>query len=221
MCWQWTAYLDRVSSVDAGGSRGSATRRRILDAAAALLAGGDPAPMGRIAQAAGVTRQLLYLHFTGRADLLLEVARDLDARIRTPSAQARVDGAPDGVSALRAAVALQGRIKPRIHHVAAAIDRLRASDADASAAWEEREAARYRRARDVVSRLEAEGLLDPVWTVPDAARLLWSATSQHAWADLVLDAGWSTARWVRHTTLLLERALLRAGGRPAGAARGR
>ena len=175
--------------------------------------------MGRIAEAAGVTRQLLYLHFTGRADLLLEVARDLDARVRTPGAQARVDGAPDAVSALRAAISLQGRIKPRIHHVAAAIDRLRQSDADARAAWEEREAARYRRARDVVSRLDAEGSLDPAWTVPDAARLLWSVTSQHAWADLVLDGGWSTTRWVRHTTLLLERALLSAAERPAGAAR--
>ena len=165
--------------------------------------------MGRIAREAGVTRQLLYLHFAGRADLLLELTRAVDDEVRPAAQQERVDDAPDARTALRVAVALQGRIKPRIAAVAAAIDRLRRTDPDAAAAWLEREEARYGRARRVVVRAEEEGLLRAGLDPEEAARLLWSATSQRAWEELVTDSGWSTLQWVRRTTEALERALLR------------
>ena len=125
--------------------------------------------------------------------------------------QQRVDGAPDARTALREAVALQGRIKPRIAGVAAALDRLRATDADAAAAWDEREVARLARARDVAARLAAERLLVDGLDAEDAARLLWSATSQRAWADLVA-SGWSTPQWTARTTQLLELALTGSAG---------
>ena len=69
--------------------------------------------------------------------------------------------------------------------------------------------ARYARARRVVGRVEDEGLLRPGLDAEEAARLLWSATSQRAWEELVTDAGWSTEQWVRRTTEVVERALLR------------
>lgn len=189
-------------------SRSSLTRQRVLEATVRLLEAGDSTiSMASIARAAGVTRQLLYIHFEGRADLLVEVSRMVDAEVRTAGLQARVDEAPDARAALREAVALQGRIKPRLHAVTAAIDRMRDVDADAAAAWSERERARYDRALAVVRRLRRESLLRDGWTVPTAARLVWSTTSQHAWSDLVVDAGWSSAQWVRHTGDLLERAI--------------
>lgn len=189
-------------------SSASATRQRILDATRTLLENATAdVTMGRIAAAAGVSRQLLYLHFTNRAELLLAVTRAVDEEVRPRAEQQRVEEAPDARTALREAVALQGRIKPLIAGVAAALDRLRPTDADAARAWQEREDARHARARAVVERLAAEGLLVPGLSVEDAARLLWSATSQHAWADLVQDAGWSTRRWTHRTTQLLERAL--------------
>lgn len=181
----------------------------MLAAARTVLEAGEAdVSMSRIARAAGVTRQLLYLHFEGRADLLLEVTRTVDEEVRPLAEQERVDRAPDARRALREAVALQGRIKPRIAAVAGAIDRLRRTDPDAAAAWREREEARYQRARRVVDRIVDEGLLPDGMDAVDGARLLWSATSQRAWDELVGEAGWSPERWVRRTTELLERALL-------------
>lgn len=53
------------------------TRRRILDAAKTLLEAnpGAPVPMAEVAASAGVSRQALYLHFTDRTTLFLEVSR--------------------------------------------------------------------------------------------------------------------------------------------------
>jgi len=185
------------------------TRKRILRSARELLEE-DPrsATMATIASAAGVSRQLLYFHFDGRLDLLVSLSRTVDAEVRTEARQAKVDGAPDAVAALREAVALQGYIKPRINGIAVAIDEMRSDDPAAGAAWEERESYRYRRCLDVVRRLEREGALSPDWKVPVAARLMWSNTGQRAWRELVVESGWSTRRWISHTTALLERALV-------------
>lgn len=161
------------------------------------------------AQAAGVTRQLLYLHFAGRGDLLLAVTRAVDERVRSAAEQQLVDLAPDARRALVEAVALQGRIKPRIAGVAAALDRLRATDPDAAAAWREREDARYLRAVAVARRLADEGSLRDGLGVDEAGRLLWWATSQRSWSDLVTDAGWTTEQWVSTMTMSLQATLLR------------
>ncbi|MCP2341595.1 TetR/AcrR family transcriptional regulator [Actinomadura rupiterrae] len=189
-------------------SRGDpATRARILDAARELLeeAPGAPISMGEVARRAQVSRQALYLHFEDRATLLLEVARAADAAARTPREQARIDDAPDGLSALREAVALQSRLKPRLHGIATALDVLRRSDDAAEAAWREREEGRLRRCEQVVARLAAENRLAERWSVEDAARLMWALTAQHAWEDLA----WPADRYTEQVTALLERALLR------------
>jgi hypothetical protein len=78
-------------------------------------------------------------------------------------------------------------------------------------ASKERETARLDRCVAVVSRLADEGLLRPEWDVPAAARLLWSVTSLRAWEELVIDRGWSTRTWVKHSTRLLEHALIATG----------
>jgi AcrR family transcriptional regulator len=180
-------------------SKGKATKARILGAARRLLeASTTPISMQQIADAAGVTRQLLYVHFGGRADLLLELSRAVDAEVRTPALQRRIDDAPGAVAALREMVAVQGTIKPRIHGVASAIDRLRATDEDAAAAWNERERARLERTALVIRRLADEGKLAGPWSVRSGARLAWSATSQRAWSELVLEGGWPTETWVEH-----------------------
>lgn len=189
-------------------SNDSPTHARILSAARTLLEqGAVDVSMGDIARAAGVSRQLLYHHFDGRADLLLAMARQVDAAARPATEQAEVDRAPSAVTALARAVTLQARIKPRIAAITVAIDRLRATDEAAQAAWAEREQARLDRARGVVHRLREESLLAPGWDVDSGARLLWSMTSQRAWTELVVEAGWSSGQWADHTTVALTRAL--------------
>ncbi len=210
--------MSSKNAAPARASRAERTRRRILEAARELLeSGASSASMGEIAHAAGVTRQLLYVRFDSRADLLLELSRMVDAEVRTPQRQSVVDDAPDAGAALREAVALQGRIKPELAGVADAIDRLRPHDDDAASAWAERESARLDRCRAVIDRLDQDGVLDPVWTSDEAARLLWATTSQRAWRDLVVDGDWSTQQWVECTTRLLERALTTSAPRPTNA----
>jgi AcrR family transcriptional regulator len=188
-----------------------ATRRRILDAAKALLEAnpGAPISMAAVATRAGVSRQALYLHFADRTSLFLELTRVIDANLRTPARQRRVDEAPTARDALREAIALQAWLKPRLRGVATALDVLRRSDPAADAAWKEREHARLERCEQVVRRLEQEGDLTPVLNVPSAARCLWAVTSQRVWDDLAIDQGWSTIQYRERLIALLEAALLR------------
>ena len=189
-------------------SRADETRDRILAVTRRLLEDGEPATMGRIADAAGVTRQLLYLRFDGRGDLLLQVARAVDRDARPADLQARIDGAPDAVTALREAVAVQGAIKPRIEAIVRAMERVADEDEEIAAVLAEREDARRTRAAAVVRRLAEQGRLAAGWDERDATDLLWAHTSQRAWRLLVVDRGWTTERWVDRTTRTLVAALV-------------
>jgi AcrR family transcriptional regulator len=189
-----------------------ATRKRILDAARALLERrpGAVVSMGEVAAEAGVSRQALYLHFRDRAALYVEVSRQVDADERAPH-QDGVDDAPDARAALLAAVELQAQLKPRIHGIATALDTLRRSDAAAEAAWQEREAERLARCVAVMRRAGQEGLLAEDWTPERAGEVLWAMTSQRVWEDLVVVRGWSTGRYVRDILAALEGGVLAAG----------
>ena len=68
------------------------------------------------------SRQALYLHFTDRTTLFLEVSRIVDASLRTAARQRRVDDAPTARAALHEAVALQAWLKRRLKGVATALD---------------------------------------------------------------------------------------------------
>jgi len=170
---------------------------------------GTPVSMSDIAEAAGVTRQLLYVHFDNRTDLLIELSRRLDGDARTPALQATIDDAPTGRDALRAAVRVQAEIKPKIHGLATSLELLRPADAAAAAACEEREDARLARCRAVIDRLAAEGQLAPGWGRAAAAELVWSMTSLRSWEDLVHRRGWSKSSWIKRTTEAIEAALVR------------
>lgn len=166
--------------------------------------------MSEIADAAGVTRQLLYVHFENRTDLLVELSRELDRDARTPVLQATIDDAPSAREALRAAVRVQADIKPKIQGLATSLELLRSTDAAAAEACEERENARLGRCRAVIDRLAAEGHLTAGWSHAAAAELFWSMTSLRSWEDLVQRRKWSKSAWVKRTTAALESALVKA-----------
>jgi AcrR family transcriptional regulator len=187
------------------------TRRRILEAASALLEQNPSSSvsMAEVASRAGISRQALYLHFVDRTSLFVEVSRLADSSLRTPERQRRVNEAPTAREALREAIALQAWLKPRLKGIATALDVLRRSDPAAEVAWKEREHARLERCERLLQRIHDEGELAPGWDVASAARCLWAVTSQRVWDDLAMDQGWSTDRYRKHITALLEASLLR------------
>jgi len=192
-----------VSSLDT-------TKRRILTATLDLLQEqpGVPISMGEVAQRAGLSRQALYLHFTDRTTLLLEASRQADADNRTPARQRRVDAAPTARDAVHEAVRLQAYLKPRLHGMTTALAALRRTDPAAEAAWQERDQARLDRCRDLARRLQDEGELRHEWTLEVAAALLWGLMSPALWEDLVLNLGWSNAKYVRHVVSMIQHSLL-------------
>jgi AcrR family transcriptional regulator len=165
--------------------------------------------MSEIASKAGVTRQLLYLHFDSRTALLVELSRRLDASARTPELQATIDDAPTGREALRAAVRVQAAIKPKIYALATSLELLAPNDDAAAAAIAERESARHGRCRAVIRRVRQEGDLASGWSAAAATDLMWSATSLRAWVELVKGRRWSSATWIKRTTAVLESSLLK------------
>ena len=185
------------------------TKARILETTRSLLERGDDVSMGRIAEAAGVTRQLLYFHFAGRTDLFLALARSIDSTTRTSEMQGTVDDAATAADALEQAVRVQSQIKPKIHAVADAVYRLASHDEAAARAWEERESERFNRVVELVERIDREGALAEGWDSDAAARLIWAATSQLSWSQLVPTGHWTNEQWVERTSRMLKDTLLR------------
>ena len=110
----------------------SPARARILDATLALITtrGGADVTMAEIARAAGVSRQAVYLHFADRATLMVALVRYVDDQRGLDAAVRKITEAPDGVAAIRAAVALQARMNPGIWSVVRAFDERPGTDRD-------------------------------------------------------------------------------------------
>lgn len=185
------------------------TRTLILDAALALMQQGRAAAnLVQVAKAAGVSRQAVYLHFADRADLYLSLVRHIDAKRDLAGAIARIEAAPDGQAMLAEAVAMQARMNPALHPIAAAMDAVRGEDAAIEAAWQDRLRHRREGAAGMVARLDAEGLLRPDLDQATAADLLWSLLSLRMWEDLVVLRSWSAAQYQHEVLGMIRRTLL-------------
>lgn len=187
----------------------SQARGRILDAALELLQiSTETVSTGDIAVAAGVSRQTLHQHFSGKAEVFKEVSRLIDTVASELQDLSPVDESAGAIHALRQMVARRGNIEAFVHPIMTGIERLRHVDTAAAEAWAQREELRARQAMALVERLTAEGCLASGWSREEAAALIWSTTSHRAWSELVLDAGWTAEQWTDRTTTLLENALV-------------
>ena len=166
--------------------------------------------MAEIAKASGVSRQSVYLYFGTRGGMLMALVKradrrftieeDLFAAFETDDARARLD------AALKIWFAFVRRIAP----VARELIRLRDTDPDAAAAWEDRMAELRSWLRVLVRSLKADGALAPGWSVEAASDYLWAASSVQAWSLLVHDCGWQAARAERTMRQAIASALLAA-----------
>ena len=187
------------------------TRREILDAAWTLIAErGARVSMADVAEAVGMTRQSVYLHFGSRAGLLMALVHRADERfeiIEQLEAALEVEG---GAARLDACLGVWLDFVPKIHPVARHLIRIRADDADAAEAWGDRMKSLRRLFRLLVRSLRDEGVLDPGWTVSRATDYLWAGCSVQVWDLLVVERGWSHAQARASIRAGLARVMLQA-----------
>lgn len=188
------------------------TRSRILDAAWAMLETGDPkkSRMGDIAKAAGVSRQAVYLHFPGRAELLVATARHLDEVHKIDEQLEASRTAETGIELLDAFIEAFGNHIPNVVGVARAFIAMMDNDAEAKAAWHDRLKAIRHGCKAAVRDLHRDGHLQEHWSQKTATDWLWALLSVQQWEMLVRECGWSQTRYIEcmkrtaHLTLVRQ-----------------
>lgn len=142
-----------------------------------------------IAEAAGVSRQAVYLHFPSRADLLIAATRHADEMHGAAERLEQLSRATGGLQALEAYIDFWGNYIPEIYGLASALLAIRDTDEAAEAAWQDRMAALRQGCACAIELLACDGLLAPEWSVDEGIDLLWSLSSIRVWEALVLECG--------------------------------
>jgi AcrR family transcriptional regulator len=186
-------------------------KERILEAALALITkrGGADVTMAQIARAARMSRQAVYLHFADRGELLVAIVRYCDQKRGLEAEIHKIREAPTGVEAMRRMVSLQARSNHEIWAAARTFDAVRRTDPAAERSWQDRLQHRLEGCREIMRRLQQDGDLLSGVDLATAADLLWTITSLRMWEDLVLQRGWTAARYEQHVFSLLLRSLTR------------
>lgn len=183
-------------------SRRERTRTAILDAAWRRLSiPGDPARLEDIAADAGVTRQSVYLHFGTRAGLLVALVQHMDEVLGLVERIAALGEIEDPLEAFEKNLRLMASYQTRIHGVAMALTRLKDTDPDARAAFDDRMKARHDGLLAGLRVLSRAGLLAQDWTVAKVADVIWQAGAPSSYDLLVIDRGWTPKefeRWLVH-----------------------
>ena len=191
-------------------SRGSSdTRARILDCTWNLLESGDKkVRMSDIAKASGISRQALYLHFPTRAELLVATTRHIDSVKNVDARLAASRAATSGHERLVSFIGAWGGYIPEIYGMSVALRAMRANDAEAAAAWDDRMQAVRHGCAAAVRALAADKTLRPDLDETAATDLLWTLLSVENWEHLVRDCGWSQSAYESEMERLAEAALL-------------
>lgn len=188
-------------------ARSTRTRAGILDVAWRVLAErGAQVPIGEIADAVGLTRQAIYVHFRSRGGLLVALVRRADERAEIHARFRAALATPDPRHRLDAFLRVWFDFVPTIHPVASSLMRARGDDPDAARAWADRMAALRRGFAILATSLRRDGALAPDWTAPSAADFLWAGSSMQTWELLAIDRGWGAAK----TSKILRRSLAAA-----------
>jgi AcrR family transcriptional regulator len=165
--------------------------------------------LDRIARAAGVSRQAVYLHFGSKAGLLLALVAWIDQTGPLPRLSRSVEEARTGVEALDRLMELHATYVPHILRIATVLESARRTDSDAAAAWEDRMQRRYEAGRSVIQQLARDGELAEGLTVTEGADFLWALASIQTCEQLMVERRWSRSRYERHLKRAARRALTR------------
>ena len=176
------------------------TRSRILAAAweRAVEQGPGAVSVKAVAADAGVSRQLVYFHFTNRAGLLLAMARhhDTESGFRGRAAADPEARARRGFEAL---LREWCAYLPALLPVARALEAAAITGDEGGLAWEDRIGELREAFRLALERLAAAGRLASGWTVDAAAAWACAHVQPATWAQLVELCRWSPDAYTERT----------------------
>lgn len=187
------------------------TRTLILQATWKLMEQrrGQGVSMSDIAQATGVSRQTVYLHFGNRADLLIATTHYIDNVLGLDVRLAPTRTAQTGIEQLDRYIRFWGEYLPLVYGVAKSLLIAQETDPAAAAALRDRMAAVREGCAAAVSALARDGRLATEWTVSAATDILWTLLSVRNWEHLTIDCGHSSDEYVVVMQTLIKRALVR------------
>lgn len=188
------------------------THIRLLDAAGKLFrSDGVGVRLEDVAKEAGVSRQSVYLHFSSRAGLLVELFDYMDQRLSIDSVTKALSEALDARAALKVLVSERASYISEIHPFAGPLIAARKTDTAVEVAYEDRQSARRREYKILVERLDSEGLLSDDWSVESATETIRAILSIPTWELLVIERGWSSERYVESMQKVLYRTFINDG----------
>lgn len=194
--------------------RSRRTRAAVLDAARRVVEddGFEALTMSRVAEAAGVSRQAVYLHAASRTDLVTQLFRHVNEHEDLERSVRSVWAAPDAATGLEEWAHHLARFQPRVAAILRANDQVRRTDPDADALWRLVMRDWMRGCHRLAAWLDDDGVLAEPWDRTSAAEMLWALMSYDVADRLTTDRRWSRRRLGDHLAVLLARTFLRAGG---------
>jgi AcrR family transcriptional regulator len=187
------------------------TRSQILHATLELLeeSQGKGVRMSDIAKRAGVSRQGVYLHFSSRAELLVETTFYLD-RINGVEERLRTSrSASSGIGRLDAYIEAWGNYIPEIYGAGKALLAMKDTDEAAATAWNQRMQDMREGCQAAIALLEHDNALRSEYTPDQATDILWTMLSVRNWEQMTIECGWSQAKYIETQKSLAKRNFVR------------
>lgn len=173
------------------------TRHAILEAARELAETIGPAMrIADVAQAAGVSRQALYLHFGDRKGLVLALLAHIQETYGVHSMVDRIEQAPSAAEGLYRLIEVLATLNGHVDKVGWLFDEAQHLDEAFGRDWRDRVRGTLEYIRATLEKMVGDRGLAEGWDVENAAEFVFAVTSLGTWRDLTRDLGWSEQQFV-------------------------